>query len=99
MSKQVKADSMLMLVTLCWGVSYLMMDICLKEIGPLTLNAYRFLIAFFAAIILVFPKMKTVNKHTIKYSALIGLALTVVYIGATYGLCIPLYPMLDFCVL
>lgn len=85
MSKQVKADLMLVFVTLCWGVSYLMMDISLKEIGPLTLNAYRFLIAFFVAFVLAFPKLKNVNKTTIKYSAMVGTALTFVYIGATYG--------------
>ncbi|WP_312091650.1 DMT family transporter [Aminipila sp.] len=85
MSKQIKADLMLMLVTLCWGVSYLLMDICLSEIGPLTLNAYRFLIAFFAAVALAFTKLKNVNKITLKYSAVIGLALTLVYIGVTYG--------------
>ncbi len=85
MSKQVKADLMLVFVTLCWGVSYLLMDISLKEIGPLTLNAYRFLIAFFVALILAFPKIKDVNKTTIKYSAMVGTALTFVYIGATYG--------------
>lgn len=85
MSKSLKADLMLMLVTLGWGVSYLMMAICLKEIAPLTLNAYRFLIAFFVALLIAFPKLKNVNKVTLKYSAMIGGALTLVYIGATYG--------------
>lgn len=85
MSKSLKADLMLMLVTLSWGVSYLMMAICLEEIGPLTLNSYRFLIAFFIALLLAFPKLKNVNKVTLKYSAMIGGALTLVYIGATYG--------------
>lgn len=85
MSKSLKADLMLMLVTLSWGVSYLMMAICLEEIGPLTLNSYRFLIAFFVALLIAFPKLKNVNKVTLKYSAMIGGALTLVYIGATYG--------------
>ncbi|QAT43034.1 DMT family transporter [Aminipila luticellarii] len=85
MSKQVKADLMLLIVTLCWGVSYLLMAVCLKEIGPLTLNAYRFLIAFFAAMLLAFPKLRHVNKPTLQYSALIGATLVLVYIGATYG--------------
>lgn len=85
MSKQVKADLMLVLVTLCWGVSYLMMDVCLKEMGPLTLNAYRFVVAFVVALIVAFPKLKDVNKTTIKYSAIIGFALIFVYVGATYG--------------
>lgn len=76
---------MLVLVTLFWGVSYLLLDFCLTEIDPLTLNAYRFLIAFFAAMIVAFPKLRKVNKITLQYSALIGISLVFVYIGATYG--------------
>ena len=34
MSKQLKADGTLILVTLCWGVSYLLMDISLEEVDP-----------------------------------------------------------------
>lgn len=85
MTKQVKADLMLVLVTLCWGVSYLLMDLSLADLGPFTLNAFRFLGAFFLASAASFPKLKTVNKTTLKYSLLVGLALVLVYIGATFG--------------
>lgn len=85
MTKQLKADLMLILVTLFWGVSYLLIDISFSEINVFTLNALRFLIAFIAAGILAFPKLKTVNRITLKYSALLGAVLLVVYIGATYG--------------
>lgn len=85
MSKQLKADLMLLLVTLFWGVSYLLLDFCLTEIGPLTLNAYRFLIAFFVAMVVTFPKLRKVNRITLQYSAFIGFSLVFVYIGATYG--------------
>ncbi len=85
MTQQTKADGMLVLVTLFWGVSYLLMDISLKAMGPFTLNAYRFLMAFLIAVILAFPKVKTVNRITIKYSALLGFTLVFVYIGATFG--------------
>lgn len=85
MSKQVKADLMLVLVTAFWGVSYLLMDIALTEFGAFELNAFRFLGAFFLAAIAFFPQIKTVNKTTIKYSAMVGFALIFVYIGATFG--------------
>ena len=85
MSKQVKADIMLVLVTLCWGVSYYMMDVSLEDVGPFTLNTFRFLGAFVIALILAFPKLKTVNKTTLKYSMFVGAALLFVYIGATFG--------------
>lgn len=84
-NKRLKADLMLLLVTLCWGVSYYLMDICLGEMDPFTLNAYRFLGAFFIAVICSWNKIKTVNKITLKYSILVGIALVFVYIGATFG--------------
>ena len=85
MTKQLKADFMLLMVTLFWGVSYWLIDISLTEVSPFTLNALRFLIAFFIALIFAFPKLKTVNRITLKYSAFIGIALFFVYIGATFG--------------
>ena len=84
-STQLKADLMLMLVTLGWGVSYYMMDLCLEEIDPLTLNAYRFLGAFVVAWLLTAKKAIHVNKTTLKYAFYVSLSLVVVYIGATFG--------------
>ena len=54
-SQQTQADMMLLLVSLCWGVSYFMMDICLRELGTFTLNIYRFVGAFLL-ITLLFPR-------------------------------------------
>ena len=68
MSKQLKADGMLVLVTLCWGVSYYLMDICLGEMDPFTLNTYRFLGAFVIAGLLSWKKLVSVNLETLKYS-------------------------------
>jgi len=85
MTKQLKADLMLLLVTLCWGVSYYLMDISLSDMGEFTLNAFRFSIAFVVAIILAFPKIKSVNKTTMRYSFYVGIALMFVYMSVTYG--------------
>ena len=82
---QLKADMMLMLVTLGWGVSYFMMDLCLGEIDPLTLNAFRFLVAFIVAWLVAAKKAFRVSRMTLKYAFLVSLTLVVVYIGATYG--------------
>ena len=84
-NKQMKADFMLLMVTLCWGVSYYLMDICLGDMDPFTLNSYRFLGAFLIAIVFSWKKVKKVNKATLKYSLAVGLALVVVYFGATFG--------------
>ncbi len=85
MKTQLKADLMLVLVTLCWGVSYYMIDLCLVEMGTFNLNAFRFLGAFIIAAIFTFPKLKGVNKETLKYAFFIGFSLVFVYIGATFG--------------
>ena len=82
---QLKADLMLVLVTLGWGVSYFMMDLCMEEIDPLTMNAYRFLGAFAAAWLLSVKKVIHVNRTTLKYALFISIALVFTYIGATYG--------------
>ncbi|NLD18778.1 MAG: DMT family transporter [Clostridiales bacterium] len=85
MKIETKADLMLVLVTLCWGVSYYLMEICLEEMGTLTLNAFRFLGAFIIAGIVMFPKIRKVNKATLKYSFYISISLIFVYTGATLG--------------
>jgi len=85
MTKQLKADLMLLLVTLGWGGSYYMIGISLESMGPFTLNSIRFLLAFIVAIILAFPKLKNVSKMTLKYSILLGTLLVFVFIGATFG--------------
>ena len=83
---KLKADLMLLMVTLGWGISYYLVDLSLVDMGPFTLNTNRFLIAFVVALILAFPKLKKVSKTTFKFSVLLGGALVFVYIGATFGL-------------
>ncbi|MBK5253782.1 MAG: DMT family transporter [Peptostreptococcaceae bacterium] len=82
-NKQLMADSMILFVTLSWGVSYYMMDLCLQEMGTFTLNAYRFGFAFIVAYAFLNKKMKKISKPTIIYGAILGLVLTVMYISAT----------------
>ncbi len=82
---ELKADMMLVLVTLCWGLSYYFMDICLGAMDAFTLNAYRFLGAFFVAGLFSFKKLKTVSRTTLLYSLAVGTTLVFVYSGATLG--------------
>ena len=49
MSRQRKADLLLVLATGFWGVSYFLLDLCLTELPPLTLNAFRFFDSVFRA--------------------------------------------------
>lgn len=86
MSKQRKADLALVLVTLFWGVSYYLADLCLEELQPMNLNAFRFLLAFLVLAPIFWKKLRHISRATLKYSVIIGGLLVGVYAGATYGL-------------
>lgn len=85
MTKQKRADLLLVLVTAFWGVSYFLMDLCLTDLPPLTLNAFRFLVAFVLLGGVFFQKMKSISRKTLQYSLLVGVFLTAVYVCCTYG--------------
>ena len=76
---------MLILVTFGWGISYYLVDISLTDMDPFTLNAHRFLGAFFLALLLSGRKLKKVNKTTLKYSLITGSMLMLVYFSMTFG--------------
>lgn len=85
MKTQLKADLLLVVMTLAWGVSYYVMDICLTAMDPFSLNAVRFLGAFIVAGLLAGKRMKNISKATLKHSIPVGTALCCVYIGSTFG--------------
>ena len=85
MSRQRKADLLLVLATAFWGVSYYLLDLCLTELQPLTLNAFRFLTAFFVLGAIFFRKLRGTSRRTLLASIPIGLCLVLTYIGCTYG--------------
>lgn len=62
MSRQRKADLLLVLATGFWGVSYYLLDLCLTELPPLTLNAFRFLTAFFVLGAIFFRKLRGISR-------------------------------------
>lgn len=84
--KQIRADLMLLLVTFAWGISYILVDFSMTDLGPMTLNAHRFIIAFIVAGGLGFNKLRHATKKTVYYSICVGSALAMVYICVTYGM-------------
>lgn len=82
---QTKADMMLLMVALLWGGSYLLIDYSLEELDPFNINAMRFIIAFLAAFLVASRRLIPINKITLKYAALLGFVLMIVYLGATFG--------------
>ncbi len=85
LSNQLKADGVLFLITFCWGVSYYLTQVCLGELEPFTLNAFRFLLAFALIACVAGKRLLNVSKTTLKYSFYVGVAMVFVYIGSTFG--------------
>jgi drug/metabolite transporter (DMT)-like permease len=86
MPKQRKADLLLVMVTAFWGGSYYLSDLCLQEVPPMCLNAFRFLSAFLLLSMIFFKNVRRVNRITLKYSLYVGLALAGCYIFYGYAI-------------
>ena len=85
MEHQRRADLMLLLATSFWGISNCLTAICLRDMQPLTLNAFRFLTAFVVLGFVFRKNVFHVSRETVKYSIVVGLSLVVVYTSVTYG--------------
>ena len=85
MTRQQKADLWLLLITFFWGSSYYLTDVCLREMPPMWLNAFRFLMAF-ALLGTVFRKrLGNLNRATVRGALLVGIALVGTYVFYGYG--------------
>ena len=70
MNKQQRADLLLVMVTAFWGLSYYLTDLCLTDLPPMCLNAFRFISAFFVLGIIFHKNLFCLNLATIRYSFL-----------------------------
>ena len=86
LNKSLLADMTLVLVTMSWGMSNILMTFCLEEMGEMTLNAYRFLGAFILIGAVMFKRIRHVNRETIKASLVLSVLIFVVYALNTYGI-------------
>lgn len=86
LSKQLKADAVLLLVTLSWGVSYLLVDYCMSVMGPLTVNALRFLIAALGIAAVSLPRLRGMTRETRRYALGVGALLAMAYVCVSEGL-------------
>jgi drug/metabolite transporter (DMT)-like permease len=86
-TKQRRADLLLVLVTACWGMSYYLTDRCLEAgMTPMGLNAFRFLSAFALLAAVFFPRLRRISRATLQYSLFVGLALSGTYVFYGYGI-------------
>lgn len=83
---QQRADSMLALVAMAWGSSYLLMKIGLDGIPPFCIIALRFGIAFIAVSLLFFKKFKKTTKRVMMKGAVLGLFLFGLFAFLMHGL-------------
>lgn len=86
MTKQRRADLLLVMITAFWGASYYLADLCMTELPPLNLSALRFGMGFLLLGAVFRKNVIHVNRATIRYAIPVGIALTGTYVFYGYGL-------------
>lgn len=86
MNKQKRADLLLVMTTFFWGASYYLTDLCLADLPPMFLNAFRFIVAFLVLGLIYHKRLLRISRTTLRYALLIGLALSGTYIAYNYGI-------------
>ncbi len=83
---QQKADFLLVLVTMAWGSSYLLMKFGLGTIPPFCLILLRFGIGFLAVVPFFSGRLRKTGRRELKISALLGFLLFLCFAAMLYGL-------------
>lgn len=83
---QRRADAALALVAVAWGSSYLLMKIGLEGMGPFTVIALRFLLAFGIMGVVSFKKMRRTDTALLARAAVLGLFLFGLFAFLMHGL-------------
>lgn len=86
MSIQGKANSLMVIVTMFWGLSYTFMVLGLETLAVYNVVALRCLIAFFVAGLIFYKRMINVNIKTLKYAAIQGFLLFLLFVLSLFGL-------------
>lgn len=86
MSLQGKANILMVIVTMFWGLSYTFMVMGLEALETYNIVAFRCSIAFIVAGLIFYKKMKKVQSKTFFYAAIQGFLLFVVFSLSLFGL-------------
>ncbi|ATP42388.1 EamA family transporter [Solibacillus sp. R5-41] len=86
MSLQGKANLLMIIVTMFWGLSYTFMVMGLDVLEAYNVVALRCIIAFIIAGLIFLPKMLRINKKTIIYASIQGFLLFTVFALSLFGL-------------
>ncbi len=81
-----KAEMLLAAVIIARSTSYLLTKIGLEDMGPFTLLAVRFLLAFALLLMVFWKKMRHVDKKTLLNGMLLGAAFFAVMTAELFGL-------------
>ncbi|MFQ5855329.1 MAG: DMT family transporter [Anaerolineae bacterium] len=81
-----RADSALLMVSLIWGATFVMVKQAVTHVGPLTFIALRFTLAGLAMILLFHRRLRTVSRRELAAGGLIGVFLFAGYAFQTAGL-------------
>lgn len=80
-----RADIQMLLATVIWGSSYLFMKSGLESMQELNLVAFRFTIAFIAAVVIFHRRLFRMDLRTLGAGAVMGTALFAAFVFITYG--------------
>ncbi len=86
LSLQGKANLLMVIVTMFWGLSYTFMVMGLDVLEAYNVVALRCLIAFFIAGLIFLPKMLRINKKTLIYASIQGSLLFTLFALSLFGL-------------
>lgn len=86
MSIQGKANLLMVIVTMFWGLSYTFMVMGLETLAVFNVVALRCIIAFVVAGIIFYKRMIKVDVKIFKYAAIQGLLLFIVFALSLFGL-------------
>lgn len=86
MKRYLKGDLLLLVVTISWGISFILIKKVLDILPTYSFLAIRFFIAFTISSLVFYKNMIKINKNTIKYGAMIGFILFLGFTLQTLGL-------------
>lgn len=86
LGKQGKANILLVIVTMFWGLSYTFMVLGLDSMGVYSLVALRCAVGFIVAAAIFYKKMHLTNIRSLSYSAIQGFLLFFVFAASLIGL-------------
>nr|WP_326583383.1 DMT family transporter [Bacillus ndiopicus] len=86
LSIQSKANILMVIVTMFWGLSYTFMVMGLDALETYNIVALRCIIAFTVAGLIFYKKMLKINKQTIFYASIQGFLLFIVFSLSLFGL-------------